>query len=339
MNITVLLCTYNRCIMLPKALDSLVEQRLPDAVEWEVIVVDNNSGDQTSSIVDDYVRRHPGRFRYLLEIEQGLSRARNAGIRVARGEVIAFVDDDVTAEPTWLWSLTATLFEGNWAGAGGRIIPPDGFAPPNWLTIGGPFDISGALALFDLGDQPGELSRPPYGTNMAFRKDVFEKYGMFRAELGRCGGNLISGEDTEFGNRLISAGEHLRYEPEAVVHHPVPKQRLSKKYFRRWWLSFGRTRILERPARPALFGIPREFISIVNLVCHFLPLRLLRWLFATGPKNRFYQQCWVMHTLGEIVENYRIVESRRTARSAFPPILSTTTKVPQTRVAKSPWPH
>jgi glucosyl-dolichyl phosphate glucuronosyltransferase len=318
MNITVLLCTYNRCLMLPKALDSLVEQRLPDAVEWEVIVVDNNSDDQTRSIVDDYVRRYPGRFRYLLETEQGLSRARNAGIQVARGEVIAFVDDDVTVDPAWLWSLTASLFEGNWAGVGGRIVPPDGFKPPKWLTVGGPFDISGALALFDLGDRPGELSRPPYGTNMAFRKSAFEKYGMFRTELGRCGSNLISGEDTEFGNRLISAGERLRYEPGALVRHPVTEQRLNKKYFRQWWLGFGRTRILERPARPAVLGIQREFISIVNLVFHFLPLRTLRWLFSSGPKNRFYKQCWVMLTLGEIVENYRIMEARRSSGPKIP---------------------
>jgi glycosyltransferase involved in cell wall biosynthesis len=297
--------------MLPETLDSLVAQRFADGVEWEVIVVDNNSGDQTRDVVENYIRKYPGRFQYLFESRQGLSRARNAGILAARGEVIAFVDDDVVAEPTWLRSLTASLFEENWAGAGGRIVPPDGFEPPKWLTVGGPFDISGALALFDLGDRPSELSRPPYGTNMAFRKGVFEKCGMFRVELGRSGSNLISGEDTEFGKRLMSAGERLRYEPGAVVRHPVPAERLNKKYFRKWWFAFGRTRILERPARPAIFGVPREVISIVNLVFHFLPLGLLRWLSAAGPKARFYQQCWVMLTLGEIAENYRTAKSRK----------------------------
>jgi len=318
MRITVILCTYNRSALLHKALDSLVAQRLPDTMEWEVIVVDNNSSDHTRAVVGDYVCLHPGRIHYLLETDQGLSRARNAGIRIASGDVIAFVDDDVTAEPTWLWCLTSCLFDGNWIGAGGRILPPDGIEMPKWITVGGPFDISGALALFNLGDQPGELSRPPYGANMAFRKSVFERYGMFRPDLGRRGSNLISGEDTEFGNRLLAAGEHLRYEPSAVVHHPVPEERLNKKYFRRWWLGFGRTRILERPARPAILGIPHEFLSIVNLIFHFLPLRLLRWLFAAGPKDRFYQQCWVMLTLGEIVQNYHIAVSRRRSDSKIP---------------------
>ncbi|MGD1108523.1 MAG: glycosyltransferase [Terracidiphilus sp.] len=311
MNITVLVCTYNRCLILPKTLDSLVAQRLPAGVEWEVVIVDNNSSDQTRIVVGDYMRSYPGRFRYLFEARQGLSRARNTGIKAARGEVIAFVDDDVIVEPTWLQNLTASLFSGNWAGAGGRIVPPNGFEPPEWLPIGGPLDLGGALALFDLGDQPSELSRAPYGTNMAFRKGAFDKYGMFRVELGRCGSNLISGEDTEFANRLMSAAEHLRYEPGAVVHHPIPEERLKKKYFRKWWFAFGRTRILERPARPSILGIPREFISIVNLVCHFLPVRLMRWLLAAKPKERFYQQCWVMLTLGEVVENYRTAESRR----------------------------
>ena len=99
-NITVLLCTFNRGQRLSKALDSVAAQILPDSVSWEVVVVDNNSTDQTREIVERYCRRYPGRFRYIFESHQGLSRARNTGIRESRGEVIAFIDDDVIAEPT-----------------------------------------------------------------------------------------------------------------------------------------------------------------------------------------------------------------------------------------------
>ncbi len=136
MNATVLLCTYNRCALLPKALDSLVAQSLPDLFAWEVIVVDNNSRDQTRAVVETYERRYPGRFRYLFEAAQGLSRARNAGISNARGQIVAFLDDDVVADPNWLRNLTAPLSGASWSGAGGKIVAPIDFVPPRWLTIG-----------------------------------------------------------------------------------------------------------------------------------------------------------------------------------------------------------
>ena len=306
MKITIVLCTFNRCLSLPKALDSVVAQILPESVAWDVLVVDNNSSDQTREVVEGYSRRYPGRVRYLFEPGQGLSRARNAGIRQSRGEIIAFIDDDVIAEPTWLQNLTASLDSGKWVGAGGRIVPPLDFNPPDWFTVGGEMDLVGALLpLFDLGDQPGEMKRPPYGANMAFRKSMFDRYGVFRADLGRCGNSLLMGEDTEFGNRLIAAGECLHYEPSAVVEHPVPMERLSKKYFCAWWFDYGRTRIIERTARPPILGIPRKFFSLASLVLRFLTLRTLRWAFTLGAQRRFYNKCQVWLTIGEIAQTYR----------------------------------
>jgi glycosyltransferase involved in cell wall biosynthesis len=306
MKVTVVLCTCNRCSSLPTALDSVAAQLLPDSVIWEVVVVDNNSTDQTREVAGGYCRKYPERFRYVFEPQQGLSRARNAGICAARGEVIAFLDDDVIAEATWLKNLTASLQDRKWAGAGGRIVPPQDFTSPAWLTVGGEMDLVGALLpLFDLGDQACEMKRPPYGTNMAFRKEMFDKHGMFRTDLGRCGSSLLMGEDTEFGNRLMSAGECLRYEPLAVVEHPVPQERLSKKWFRAWWFGFGRTRIIERTPRLPILGIPHPFFSLANLVMRFLPVRTLQWVFTFNTRSRFYKYCQVWLTLGEIAQTYR----------------------------------
>src|SRR5271154_1837494 len=106
MKVTVILCTYNRCRVLAKALDSLALSELPDSADWEVLVVDNNSTDQTKAVVQEYGRLHPGRFRYHFEPHPGKSYALNTGIREARGEIFAFIDDDVTVEPTWLENLT-----------------------------------------------------------------------------------------------------------------------------------------------------------------------------------------------------------------------------------------
>ena len=109
MQITVILCTYNRCQSLARALNSLAASILPETIEWEVLVVDNNSSDQTKAVVSDFACRHPGRFRYRFEPQQGKSYALNAGIGEARGDILAFMDDDVTVEPVWLQDLTSAL--------------------------------------------------------------------------------------------------------------------------------------------------------------------------------------------------------------------------------------
>src|SRR4051794_26325031 len=111
MNISVIICTRNRCQSLVKTLNSAAAQRLAESVEWEVLVVDNGSNDQTRAVVDDFRRKHPGRFRYLLEPEPGKSPALNAGIREAEGDILAFTDDDTTLAPTWLHNLTKHLYD------------------------------------------------------------------------------------------------------------------------------------------------------------------------------------------------------------------------------------
>ena len=103
----------------------------------------------------------------------------------------------------------------------------------------------------------------------------------------------------------MSAGERLRYEPTAVVQHPVPEERLSKKYFRSWWIDFGRTRIIERGARPPILGVPGQFFSLASLVLRFLSIRILRWAFTLRAQPRFYNECQVWLTIGEIAQTCR----------------------------------
>ena len=303
MRITVILCTYNRCELLKEALGSLVASVLPESVEWEILVVDNNSKDRTREVTNEFCLRHPGRVRYILESQQGLSHARNAGVRKARGEILAFVDDDVTVEQNWLNNLTANLFSGEWAGAGGRTLPPAGFSPPPWLELRGPWGQGGALcALFDLGDTPGELKESPYGANMAFRREMFERYGGFRSDLGRCGENLASGEDIEFGKRLLAAEERLRYEPSAIVFHSIAEMRLNKKYYWVYWFAFGRSEIRERGRRTRVWGIPRYYFSLPNIALRILLPEVVKCPFARDPRERFARQCHAWRTAGTLAE-------------------------------------
>lgn len=301
MKISVILCTYNRCETLVNALDSIALSVMPESIAWEVIVVDNNSKDRTREVVEDYGRRYPGRFRYLFEARQGKSNALASGIREAQGRILAFVDDDVTVAPNWLQNLTAPLQEGAWVGSGGRILPEKNFSPPPWLPMQEKRGLA-PFAFFDLGTQPGPLYEPPFGTNMAFQKKLFAKHGGFRTDLGPCPGSEIRNEDTEFGERVLAAGEPLLYVPSAVVYHSIPEKRMRKNYFQAWWFDKGRAEIRQS-------GIPRDtrwYLAGVPLyMFRRLAIWIVRWIVEPRPARRFANKVNVWVTAGRIRECWR----------------------------------
>jgi glycosyltransferase involved in cell wall biosynthesis len=300
MTVTIILCTYNRCHLLAKALESLSVQTLPPD-EWEVLIVDNNSTDLTRAVSEDFCRRYPSSFRYLFEAQQGKSYALNAGIREARGAILAFVDDDVIVDSMWLQNLTEAMDNEPWQGAGGCILPQLDFSPPPWLAIEERYALA-PLAMFQLGNDARELTEPPFGTNMAFRKEMFEKYGSFRTDLGPRPGCEIRSEDTEFGARLLAAGERLRYEPSARVYHGVPAHRLKKAYFLAWWFDKARADI-------RAFGFPGEtkwrLRGIPLVLFRRLSVWTLRWLVTVKPSQRFSSKLKVWIVAGQILECYR----------------------------------
>ncbi len=306
MKTTVILCTFNRCRSLPKALESLAVSEVPEEIGWEILVVDNNSSDQTREVVEDFSRRYPGRFRYIFEPHPGKSFALNRGIEEAKGEVLTFTDDDVSVEPMWLQNLTASLNDGEWAGAGGQTVLAHPFSPPNWLTLAGPDNLGYVLApLFDLGPQECELREAPYGANMAFRKTMFEKHGLFRTDLGPRPGDEIREEDTEFGRRLLVAGDRMRYEPSAIVYHPIPEERVRKSYFLARFFDTGRAILRGSETGPDILGISRRCFTFFRLISTQLPVAILRWVLSPSRKHRFHQKCETWKTVGQIVESYR----------------------------------
>ena len=178
------------------------------------------------------------------------------------------------------------------------------------MAVDGPYSMGGVLfAQFDFGDKPFELNlnHAPYGANMAFRKQMFQKYGTFRTDLGPSPDRETPrpNEDTEFGRRLMAAGERIRYEPSAVVFHPVSKDRLKKEYFLAWWFDYGRASMREVGKRRDIWGIPRQYLSALKYGTVLLPRRTMRWVLTLSPQSRFYRKCWVWMTAGEIVEIYR----------------------------------
>jgi glycosyltransferase involved in cell wall biosynthesis len=307
MNVSVILCTYNRAGSLPTALRSVLSSKLPSSLEWEILVVDNNSPDDTRAVAEQFCRTHPDRVRYIFEPLQGKSNALNRGIREARGEILAFVDDDVTADPNWLLELTAPILKQDaWVGVGGRILPPPDFRPPSWMALEGPNAVLGVLALFDLGTTSCELTEPPYGTNMAFRKQVFEKYGGFRTDLGPCPGSEIRGEDTEFGRRILGAGERLWYQPSAIICHPVTENRLKQEYFLRFFFDHGRAMVREHGEGTPIWSIRRCYLKFLNIAILRLPARILRWLFDPLSQRRFHSKAMVWTTYGQLAQLWQV---------------------------------
>jgi glycosyltransferase involved in cell wall biosynthesis len=300
MSISVILCSYNRCQRLAKALESVAVSKVSEPTTWEVLVVDNNSNDQTREVAEDFCRRFPGRFRYSFEPQPGKSHALNTGIRESRADILAFMDDDVTVEPTWLQNLTASLQNGEWVGTGGRILPEQGFRPPYWLSVERMYAM-GPLVIFDLGPEVRRLTESPLGTNMAFRKEVFEKHGGFRTDLGPRPGSEIRNEDTEFGSRLLTAGEPLRYEPSAVVYHLVPESRVQRKYFLDWWFDKGRADVIQ-------FGIPPGSWCVAGIPLYLfrrIAVWSVRWIVEVSPRPRFEYKLKVWGKVGEVLESYR----------------------------------
>jgi glycosyltransferase involved in cell wall biosynthesis len=312
MKITVIICTFNRCQLLRTALTSIAQSKLPAGLEWEILVVDNNSTDQTRQVVEEVARRYPARIRYCFEPRGGKAHAMNAGLREARGEILAFTDDDLFVEPTWLQDLSAAFDDPAIIGAGGRILPANNVALPPWLGMGGEFNMGGILcAHFDLGDQPRLLDQPPFGANMAFRRSAFEAYGPFRADLGPSPDTNVPrpNEDTEFGRRLLAAGERLLYVPTAVVFHPVPEHRIRKKYFLDWYFDYGRASILEMKPRPRIWVLPRHWFSIPKGIGRTM-LATLPWMVEPNPQKRFYLKCRTWYLAGQVAELYRKSRSK-----------------------------
>ena len=198
MNASVILCTYNRASTLSRALESLSDLDVPAGLDWEVLVVDNNSTDDTRAIVERVAAEARLPCRYVFEPQQGKSFALNAGIAQALGQVLVFTDDDVTFDRGWLRALLAAFDAPDCAGVGGQIVPVWPAPPPRWFSDTGPYRLLPAVVGYQF-DTSGPVIRPPYGANSAYRRVMFDRYGQFRTDIGPRGRGMIRGETLSSG--------------------------------------------------------------------------------------------------------------------------------------------
>lgn len=233
--ISVVIATRNRQALLSQTLDSLASQDWP-ADRLEVIVADNGSTDATPAVVGSLARRCGAPLvRYLFVATPGKSAAVNEALAIVTGDLVVLTDDDVRAEPDWLTRLVTAFDETGAHFVAGRVKPAWESAPPEWLSPA----LYGVIAVPENGDERVPIAATqhrvmPIGANMAVRREVVQRIGGLRADLGKLDGSLRTGEDHEFFLRMLRAGFSGVYEPTAVVHHRVGTERLDRRYFRRW---------------------------------------------------------------------------------------------------------
>jgi glucosyl-dolichyl phosphate glucuronosyltransferase len=233
---SVVIATHNRARLLADTLHSLEAQQVPGGLRWEVIVVDNNSRDETREVVRDFGKASSLTVQYAFEPRLGQSFARNLGIEMADGAVILFTDDDIIPNPDWVPRMLSTITTGDLDGVGGRVLPRWEAEVPRWLSTRPDLRTWLALAEEDQAcmlTYPLLVTRRIVGASMAFRRDVFEKFGRFPTTLGHRGARLYGGEEVEFVNRLLLNKKRIGYDPSIVVNHRIRADRLCKSFFLR----------------------------------------------------------------------------------------------------------
>jgi len=230
--VSVTIQTYNRAPVLAETLETLRALRRPAAIEYEILVVDNNSRDETADVLRHYGDLLAPRFRGVFEPRQGLSHARNRALAEARGTVVSFLDDDVVVDPGWLEAVWAAFTAYGATVVGGRsyLIYPPAQSRPVWL----PAHREDMYSRLDYGPDPlVGTDKELFGLNFSVLRETALAVGGFDSAFGRCGAKLACGEETDLLARLRRAGGLVVYEPRAVVGHKIPAERLTKQWLLR----------------------------------------------------------------------------------------------------------
>jgi glycosyltransferase involved in cell wall biosynthesis len=311
LDISVILCTYNRCQSLRRTLETF-EAVHANSINWELIIVDNNSNDLTKTVCSEFASRLP--LRYVFEPSPGKSYALENGLSHAKGQLLLFTDDDVDIDPNWLveW-IRATRANADAMFFGGKVVPRWEVAPPRWLDAGSRGVLRAVMLHHDRGPAVWksndsrqnweELHRYPFpGANFALRSNVLPRYQLsFRKDLGPRSGEGVRGEEMVLQQHLLDKAAVGAYVPSAVVYHRNAKARMTLAYVRKWFRGEGRAavRIGDCPASTSnWFGAPRYLWR--QLIASAVSLALTRPFCA--PTTWLRYECQLASKWGSICE-------------------------------------
>jgi glycosyltransferase involved in cell wall biosynthesis len=295
MFVSILICTRNRANSLRRTLDSFFCAGNLESPNWEVLVVESST-DHTGEVCLEFQQRFPQHFRFLTERKLGKSNALNTAIAAAKGDILAFTDDDVLCTPDYIQGIR-TVFSLHAADAAqGRVLLDCEGGWPEWLDK----TYLALMADFrDCGDQVIDLDGTLFGVNMVVRAEVFQKIGGFAPELGP--GGIGVWEDTEISLRMRQAGCRLLYAPQILVRHQWPRDRLTKSFIRKRFFLQGRVFAYYDPLpvsvfRFGLYVVKESILKEVAAIWHRCagrPALALRCQCDARSQAGFFWQHWL----------------------------------------------
>ena len=210
MDISIIICSFNRCTSLANTIESICKMAVRSYIEWELIIVDNNSTDNTQDVVASFVSKGNKNIRYIFEKKQGGSYAKNRGISEAKGQIIAFTDDDVIVDNNWLMAIYLILNkEDNIGMVCGRTLPLN----KNNYNLS--TKTSNIAEIFKYPSSPWDMGN---GNNIAIKKNTIGRVGLFDVRFGP-GAPLKGSEDIDYLYRVIRSGFSVLYSPDPLVFH------------------------------------------------------------------------------------------------------------------------
>lgn len=232
--VAVVICAYtlDRWELIERSIASVEQQTIP--AEAIIIVADHNDELRARA-----ARRWPQHTVVANAHSRGLSGARNTGVAAAAAELVAFLDDDATAEAAWLERSLGHFADARVAGLGGAVVPAWIGTRPAWYPAEFEWVVGCSYEGLPTSVAP---VRNPIGANMVFRRAAIVDAGGFQEDVGRVGAIPVGCEETELSIRIRTAGGVILYEPRAVVRHTVPEDRATVRYFVRRCRAEGRSK-------------------------------------------------------------------------------------------------
>jgi glycosyltransferase involved in cell wall biosynthesis len=281
--ITVVICTFNRATALDRTLTSFQSIQIPNGIDWELLVVNNNSSDATDAVIAKHSSRLP--IQRIFEATPGKSRAANRAVGAASGELTLWTDDDVIVDERWVaeYALAAQASPDT-SFFGGTVDPWFEVIPPTWIErniriLNEPFALAQhGDAIFPLSDQA------VVGANMAIKTEVLRRFP-FNVTLGPVGTRALRGEETELFGRFRSAGLTGLWVGSARVKHLIVAERLTSNYLWHWYSGLGSYVAYREGIKmdvPKMFGAPRWAVKKYALLraksALLTPMRSAAWL-------------------------------------------------------------
>ncbi|MBT6843986.1 MAG: glycosyltransferase family 2 protein [Candidatus Melainabacteria bacterium] len=355
MKLSIIICTFNRSTELEELFEDLMQQirwlRSSESKDIELVIVDNNSIDNTNEVIYKLIENTELSVKYLTHDSFGLSHCRNLAIEKATGDLLAFIHDDITLDEDWLkeaYKIALQCQDQEIGVYGGRTVPTWQSTLPSWVNIEGRNAIRQEVfrghshgdeeALYPFTSDFG-YAEYPTSTNFLIRREVFENCGNFRTDLGpSAAGGMTLYDDVEFFEYLSCLKIPMLYMPQLMVFHSVKESRLTLKATRRWYFKYGRAQYwtaftdrMKRDPNPLLAIetkyrklVPQSMINKFNGIPMYLYLKIATmsvvWflhLLTFNSKRRNYLSYRISEALGEIDAAGLVDEMRSSRKFSF----------------------